>query len=663
MAIIDPNKVKELMASMDDQEMLERQEAADAYAGEDPKHFVSYLEDCVKESKDSSVDLLRVQDECWKAYLNQIDYSNKEDWQAKIVTNKPFQTIKGAISIVRKAFSSPYYLHIDGMHVNEMDISGVVKHALDFWMSDQNANFPVTFSDSCEMAFVVGQSFEMIPHWDDEKGLIIDLIPPWQIWRDPDAKSRDPWSGNYWIHEEWLDHWVLKQGEKEGIYENIDAVREDSVSVHERDQQEKRKQMFWKRSRYRKSVLTQEFFGVVLGSKGELLLPNATYTAAGGEIIRPPKVNPFIRMRWPGTSFSPFPHLLRFQGRGMLEGVISLWWILCNLMNLHVDNLAWNINKIREIDPSLLLDPRDAGEIYPGKILVKKAGSSSPVMVTLEEAGKTQEVLPNVAYFNQEWENGSFVNSFVMGLPGTRTNITKGEVQMKTQQSMGIFDSIGSDIEYGAVNLMWSAIETIILNWTRDTGNASIMEVFGPDHQREALAFTNMSIEDRKALLKTKANVQVRGVSAALQKTDMMEKLMYFSKMAESPIFTPYLKPYELLKSAADAMEERDARYIASPDEAAQITEALNAPKPPQENMDPKALAEAQKAGVETQLMQQESAAKAQKSKIENMQKMQEMEAKGRGMELDNAKKMVDIKNANEKHKADLEAKKNKEVK
>ncbi len=577
------DQIQDINLGIDAQEMAEREEAADAYAGENPQHFVNYMEACVKESKDASEELRKVQDECWKAYLNQIDYSDKEDWQAKIVTNKPFASVKGGVSVVRKAFEAPDYLTVKGMQIGDVDITDIVKKSLKFWLNEQHGNFPLMFTDATEMSFVVGQSFEIVPHWDDVRGLIIDLIPPWQIWRDPDAKPRDPWSGNYWIHEEWIDHWVLLEGEKEGIFQNIENVTEARSGLSDREKEERRKGMYWQRSQFRKSVLTSEFFGVVLGPKGDLLLPNATFTVAGREIIRPPRPNPFARMRWPGTSFSPFPHLLRFSGRGILEGVLSVWWVLCNLLCLHIDNLAWSINKLREIDPSVLLDPGDAGEIYPGKVLVKKSGqSANQAIKTVDERGNTTDVLANANYFDQLWQNGAFVNEFVVGLPGTRSRVTKGEVAMKTQQSLGVFDSIGADLEAGAVNAVWAIVETIVLNWTENS-NPSITRVFGQEFMRDAQAFARMPIEERKQLLASGADIQVSGISAQLSRSDMLEKLQVFTRLAESPNYAPYIKPYELLQANAEALNEPSAKFIVSPDEAKQIQQALNAALPKNE--------------------------------------------------------------------------------
>lgn len=42
---------------MDPKEKTERVEAAQAYSGEDPQHFVKYVGSCIKESVDAKLDI------------------------------------------------------------------------------------------------------------------------------------------------------------------------------------------------------------------------------------------------------------------------------------------------------------------------------------------------------------------------------------------------------------------------------------------------------------------------------------------------------------------------------------------------------------------------------------------------------------------------------
>ena len=110
--------------------------------------------------------------------------------------------VKQATAIVRKAFRQPDWFQVDAQGDDDAITAQFNRELLSFWLNQQHAKFGMKFSDACELAFAIGQSHEIIPRWEDGVGLTFDLVPPWQIHRDPDANPRDPWSGNYWAHME-----------------------------------------------------------------------------------------------------------------------------------------------------------------------------------------------------------------------------------------------------------------------------------------------------------------------------------------------------------------------------------------------------------------------------------------------------------------------------
>lgn len=54
--------------AMDEKEAQEREEAAQAYAGENEPHFVSFVEDCVDTSVRAMQAIRQDQQECWNVY-------------------------------------------------------------------------------------------------------------------------------------------------------------------------------------------------------------------------------------------------------------------------------------------------------------------------------------------------------------------------------------------------------------------------------------------------------------------------------------------------------------------------------------------------------------------------------------------------------------------
>ncbi|HAJ26817.1 MAG TPA: hypothetical protein DCG53_06155, partial [Syntrophus sp. (in: bacteria)] len=355
---------------IDTQELAEREEAAAAYAGENEQHFASYLQDCINQSVKANTEIRRIQAHCYRVYQEDepVNFAKKEPWQSRIVVPKPFGTVQYGASAIKRAFT-PKFLSITNVK-NE-------KHG-EFWqkvlenqLNDQHAKFVIRFTDATTMALAIGISMEMIPQWIPGKGFAFNLVEPWKIHRDPDASPRDPQSGLYWIHQEWLDWHILKEGEKLGKYEKVGRVHDTETPVGDNPWMTQeaiaaRKGMIWERAQFRPMILTSEFWGVVLDPKGNMLLPNARFTTAAGRIIEKPRAVTYKMLRWPGIAFSPMPDLLKFNGRGLLHGILSLWESMCNLMCLHNDNLQWIVNPMTEINVEALVDAADT-ETWPGK--------------------------------------------------------------------------------------------------------------------------------------------------------------------------------------------------------------------------------------------------------------------------------------------------------
>lgn len=556
------------LENVDEKELKERQEASDALANEDEQHFVNYCIESARESRNARKDVLQAMSLLWDAYQNMMDFGDKEEWQSRVVTNKPFAAVERAVAIIRKAFKDPNYITAEGIEVNDQDMSEEVKKAMIYWCSSQKSDFPRKFANAARMAMAVGLSLEMIPRW--EEGLILDWTEPWKILRDPDALPGEPWSGNYWIHEEWIDKWKLEEAAKDGYYINMDLVKEGGTETGQeltKEEIERRKKMFWERSSFRKSVLVREFNGVVLDKAGKLLLPSAKFTIAAEKLIRKPSVIPFVNIRWPGSSFAPIPHVLRYDGRGLIEGVFEMWKMLNKMLSLTMDDFSWAVNRMREIVPELMLDPTDL-DFYPGKDIYRSTENiDSPVVKDLLNNPIIDKILAVAQYMAQQIDNGDFVSEFVSGLPGTRSQITKGEVEIKTEQNLGIFDSIGTEVESGAVNVGHAIYETMILNWNKESSPSPI-RVLGENPF--TLFLENASLEEKKQFLKENCDIHITGISAQLQREEKVKLLMALKQYAESPLFKPYFKLKELLDETVGALGMYKAPFIKTEEELRQ---------------------------------------------------------------------------------------------
>jgi hypothetical protein len=562
------------LTKIDPQELEERTEAAKAYAIEDPDSVVDYCHACIQESEKATTDTRYLWDECYKAYRHKIDYSNKQDWQSKMTTGDMTATVKQANAIVRKAFRQPDWMSVEPQGEDDVFTAQFYRDMLEFWLNPQHAKFGTRFSDGCELGFAIGQSHEIIPRWQDGIGLVLDLVPPWQIYRDPDAQPRDPWSGNYWAHMEWMDLWRVQALAGQGKYTRIEEVTANEGVWPASENQEKRarrKGQYYQRNTYRHAVRVVEQWGVILDKQGNMLLPNARFMIAGDVLILEPEPSPLVTIPWPGVSFSPLPDMFTFDGHGIVEPSLWLWLATCNLMNLHIDDMSWRVNRMRQVNRYKLEDPTDV-DLYPGKLWLtsKDVQAGAKVIEDIFEAGNTNEILATLQHYDARRENSSFVNQFVAGLPGQRSNITKGEVEIKTEQSMGIFDSIGEDIEEGAIHVLKACIEMLVLNWSEYTYPA-VSRVF-PEDQAAAI-FSQFAPEQRKEMLQANCDIKVSGVTAQIKNSDLIPRLQFIMAKAEG-MWGKYVKPYELFTQVTNTLGFYDPDFAVSPEEAMMIDEA-----------------------------------------------------------------------------------------
>lgn len=647
---------------IDDQEMREREEATFAYFKESEEHFVSYLLECVTTSRNAMQPIRRIQRECFAVYQEEepSTYADKEDWQSRVVLPKPHSAVQFAKTQVRKAFS-PEFLSIqnESNELAGMFWKSVMQRALD----ESHANFRICFPDATEMALAIGTSMEMIPYWDPERGLQYSLVEPWKIHRDPDARSRDPQSGMYWIHEEYQDLYLLGQHEAAGDYMNIAAVK-DSVTVPKSyaqsrnaenpdmdpEQQAELKKMIVVRNKYREMALVREYWGVILDRKGNLLLPKHTYTIAGrkvisvgvrdpdtGEPLAPgPYPSPYRTLRWPGVAFSPIPHLLRFDGRGIVQGVRSLWYWMCALMALHSDNLNWIVNPMGEINQNGLVDQSDV-DIYPGHwFITKDTVSGQQVARTVDRRFITNEILANLEYASQSFEEGTFVTSTVQGLPGYRNEITFREQAQNRDQSRDMFSTLGENVEDGALHAIRAGMETCMANMTmanlQDLIGVKDVEAFLADIEASGAPIEPSPMGIPLPLLR--GSFSVSGLTAVLKDLDVLKQAKdIWLPLAEHPLFAPYMRPYNMLHSLEARTDVRDEEWVVPKAEADAIAQQqqeaqAQAQQVQQQLIEAQMAAEQMKADLEAQKLQLEAqklAMEAEKTAVEAQ--MQEVEA------------------------------------
>jgi len=203
--------------------------------------------------------------------------------------------------------------------------------------------------------------------------------------------------------------------------------------------------------------------------------------------------------------------------------------------------------------------------LTPGCELYLKPGAVGDAVKWIQSRDKTGDVLANQQFLRQLWEEGTFIPDIIKGLPGSRSQVTLGELEMQATQAMGVADSIAKDAEQGIKLALWAAQEVITMNWDMKD-KPSIADVMGMEIPPLFLA----SLEEKKNFLRDHAIIKVSGVSQLVKRNDLLDKLKGLKEMAESMVFGRYMEPYNIAKTFSDTLGMGDRNLICTEEEAKQ---------------------------------------------------------------------------------------------
>jgi hypothetical protein len=526
-------------------------------------HLANYLDECKKEAEEATSTERQEWQDYFDLWEGDRDYTDKEKWQSKMVIEKPFSAVEQATAQIQRALlDSPEFLRVEG-------VPSVLGFPVAFWESYirgalDKSKFIAHYTDSVQVSFITGIGSYMKPRWNRFQAdgtnlsfLSIGNVLPWKIYRDPNSKPREQWSGMYLIHSDMVDLYRLEQSP---VYENLDQISGGESDDGRREGRDKKRNPDMYRSRFRKSVLLDEFWGDVLDENGHLVATDVLYAKVGKTIVRRPKPSPIMswdtntgRKRWPFIAPIPFTHPHRFEGRGLVQQIVDIILSYENGLNLTSDAMNWKINNPTEFDKSLMDNPTDT-KVIPGKGFTRKSPSGSGSAVKpLEFAStiKIPDILAYLEYLDKNYQNNSFINEFVIGLPGYRSDVTKGEVQIKTAQSLAIFDRMGRLIESAGKD-MCDLVYDMLVQYTDRT---TLPVIGGALDERLTMALASAPPQVRFALMRADLQLKFTGISQALQRSEQLRRLMQISVIAGGPLFQGRLEnPSDMLRTMIDLL-------------------------------------------------------------------------------------------------------------
>jgi len=555
----------------------------------DESHLVELVKYQKRASEEASMRMRRQWQYWWDLWENKVDFSDKEDWQAKLWVPKVFSAVEQGTSLIQRALlDSPDSFGMEGTDEMDRQLAGIWRPLIRLMLD--RAKFPYKFADAAKIGFITGVAGYMKFRWvttqvpmlsslgfsqgapepvftnAEHSFLAIDMVMPWNIRRDPESKPRENFSGSYLYHSEWKTRAALQSMAQAGWNaETIDLLMSsktpaasDTLTTIQLEEKSK----FYesgKAHKFRVPYLVDEGWLDVLDENGDVIYPNALMVHCHDKIVFGPHPNPLWqtdlstgRRKWPFLAASPIVHPFRFEGRGIVEQDAALATLFSNVFMLWADSLNWSVNKPTEVNQDALVDWEDLEHI-PGKLWVKHGHEKA--LIPADVGGvDTNEVLASLNYIDQNRQNVNFITDFAVGLPGARSEITKGETQIKTAQSMAIFETMGKNLE----QLGREAAEMAYgfgLQFIDQSSTPNFERLIGP---ARGGILAQMTPQERLEALQGQFDFKFTGISQALIKSDQLQKLMQFSTLATSPMFAGAVRPDQLLSVIADLLGVTD---------------------------------------------------------------------------------------------------------
>lgn len=560
-----------------------------------PKQHLERLIRAQRQESAQATSMLRAQwDEDWRHYQSDVSWNDKEAWQSQVWIPMPWTAVEQATAIIQKALlDSPEFFNIEGGDEKSRILAQMLWRPL-LKQVLTKAGYIAQFADATKYGYAIGQGYlkfryprsavptitgvmtdpqtgQMLPQYTvRSRGFLqVDLVPPWNIYRDWRSSSRKQFSGRYLIHEAPIDRADLIQRAEAKLYDPevvkslpMSGLTQSSGTTDLRSSMEsdaRRAGLSMHVGDYRIPYWGSEWWGDVVDENGEVVCPDMMMLMVNERLLFGPVDNPIWaidvqtgRRKWPFIGLAPLSYPGRFEGQGIIRAVAPLASLFSNLFNLFIDGSNWEVNPPSEVDLSIL-DDWDDLEHVPGKVWLKRGQGHafSPAQMGRQN---TPAILATLQFVDQQFQNSSFVNAFLVGLPGARSYVTKGEVQMKTQQSMGIFDAMARNLEYAGadgVALAHDHVYQYMTEWT----DPAIQDLIG---KPAAMMLHMMPYAHRLKHLRGDYNYTFSGISSAIHKADLMGRLLQVGQLSQQGSYQGHVPPDQILTALIDVLGLRD---------------------------------------------------------------------------------------------------------
>lgn len=434
-------------------------------AQEDDQYLVEYVKSCQKNADDATRGIRNDWKALWQAYQNKQSWK-KKDWQAKVYVPKLWMKIERATGEIKRALSDIdrlWKFELDDDYADTLDDAGRIAAEEEMNQAEKRfknklkkTNFPVAYAETCKSGFITGLGVPKVL-WDGGKAKF-ENVECSNTYICPDYQFNLDERPEYIIEEQEISLAKLRQLAKkinsesgEELYDmaKIGQIEGDFAKDEKEAESRERKGLSEVNKPQNKRVTLTQFWGDITDKEGTEIKENQLVIMANGKYIIRKQENPFLHQRPPYPLMIPivYPHR-GCAGVSLIGPSLDLQKVYNNALNLILDNANWVVNKMFTYNSNRLMNPKELFNIYPGKMIPTNVDGQA-----MNEVGVTsipREMFLILEVLEKEIDEGTAVTEFLSGMPDSQAK-TLGEIQIKTAQSKGIFDTIAKDLEQNSI--------------------------------------------------------------------------------------------------------------------------------------------------------------------------------------------------------------------
>ncbi len=535
------------------------------------------------EADDRLHDFFLVALECYDQYRNKQDFTDKEDWQARVTLAKSHASVKQGVANIRKLFLQAKEV------VSVLDESGrnaafapyVETAVRKMW---EYSSFLDVSSEAFEFGLIIGL-IAARQDWVYEELLTLQPTPDGQLQSVPIQEGKlkiravDPWNLRWgpestarfidWIIEEQvvsaptlrklgfdLPEQVAQEDQRPNEFETRNRRRKDENEVREA---------------FDKRVQLREYWGPLTDPKTqEIVVEQAHVIIANKRFVLLAEENQLWRRKPPYVLASPLRVAGRFPGQGILEVNRELKANIDIIAQLGVDYLKFSTLPMFEADMSTLENPEDvATGIEPGKIFRKRPGTAAiPAIRQVDVRGLQADVFNMLIGLDKEYQRSTFISEIVQGLLDVKGETTATEVQSTLAQSTIMLASIARDLESQYVEPMADLSWDLMLQFMDITSNPSWQTLIGPAGFQLDLLPRAIRVQ----LIQSQYSFKARGISLQVERQAELQRLINLLTVVGQffPSFGPLLNMPEIFKRVFESFSIERPQELLAPN-AAQI--------------------------------------------------------------------------------------------